>query len=95
MKCSVSNCCRVASAVLALCFSERVGAVSREFEDACRNGAEARVEFYVVDDMGNPVHNARVNVFFDMMDRSRGRRVLGNTDTNGVFVAEARTGGDP
>lgn len=36
---------------LALCLSQRVGAVSREFENACHNGAKACVEFYVVDDM--------------------------------------------
>ena len=79
--------------VFALCLSHRVDAVSPEFESACHNGAEARVEFHVVDDMGKPVHNAKVDVFFDMTDRSKGRRIVGNTDTNGVFVAEAKTGG--
>lgn len=93
MKGSVSNRRLVAGMVLALCLSQGAGAVSREFESACHNGAEARVEFHVVDDMGSPVHNARVDVFFDMADRSKGRRIVGNTDTNGVFVAEAKTGG--
>ena len=68
-------------------------AVSRAFVNACNNGADARVEFRIVDDLGKPVPNAKVNVFFDMMDRSKGHRVIGDTDTNGVFVAEARTGG--
>ena len=63
------------------------------FQKACRDGADARVEFHIVDDMGLPVANARVNVFFDMIDRSKGKRVIGNTDTNGVFIAEAKTGG--
>ena len=63
------------------------------FQKACRDGADARVEFHIVDDMGLPVANARVNVFFDMIDRSKGKRVIGCTDTNGVFIAEAKTGG--
>ena len=78
----------------AACFAQQVNAmVSRAFENACHNGADARVEFHVVDDVGKPVPLAKVNVFFDMMDRSKGRRIGGNTDTNGVFAAEARTGG--
>ena len=93
MKSFFSNCLYVASAALTACLSQRAGAASREFENACHNGAEARVEFHVVDDMGKPVPNAKVNVFFDMIDRSKGRRIIGNTDTNGVFVAEAETGG--
>lgn len=93
MKTSVSKCRFMASVVLAACLSQQASAVSREFENACHNGADARVEFHVVDDMGMPIHNARVNVFFDMIDRSKGRRIIGNTDTNGVFVAEAKTGG--
>jgi hypothetical protein len=64
-----------------------------QFQKACRDGADARVQFCVVDDTGLPVANARVNVFFDMIDRSKGKRVIGCTDTNGVFIAEAKTGG--
>ena len=93
MKSPILKCRFIASAVLAACLSQQASAVSREFENACHNGADARVVFRVVDDMGMPVHNARVNVFFDMIDRSKGRRIVGNTDTNGVFVAEAKTGG--
>lgn len=63
------------------------------FQKACRDGADAQVQFHIVDDMGLPVANARVNVFFDMIDRSKGKRVIGCTDTNGVFIAEAKTGG--
>lgn len=63
------------------------------FQDAYRVGAKAKVEFKVLDDEGNPVQGARVNVFFDMAGRSKGRRLIDTTDTNGVFVAEARTKG--
>ena len=49
------------------------------FQEACHKGARARVEFKVVDDDGRPVHGANVNVFFDMADRSKGKRVLTRT----------------
>ena len=81
-------------AVVIVCLARTANAVSREFENACHKGADARVGFHVVDDMGNPVPFAKVKVFFDMMDRSKGRRVIGETDTNGVFIAEAKTGGN-
>ena len=94
MSCQIFQCRVTAIALLAVCFAQQVnGAVPHAFEDACHNGADARVEFHVVDDVGKPVPLAKVNVFFDMMDRSKGRRIRGDTDTNGVFVAEARTGG--
>ena len=63
------------------------------FQEAYRVGAKAKVEFKVLDDGGNPVQGARVNVFFDMADRSKGRRLIDTTDTNGMFVAEAKTKG--
>ena len=95
MSCLISQRRVIAIGFLAACFMQQANnaAVSRVFVDACHNGAEARVEFQVVDDIGKPVPNAKVNVFFDMMDRSKGRRITGDTDTNGVFVAEAKTGG--
>ncbi len=65
-----------------------------EFENACQKGARARIEFHIIDDEGSPVSNATVNTFFDMIDRSKGKRIIGNTNTNGVFVAEATTGGE-
>ena len=90
----VSKCHIAVIMILVACFMQPVNAaVSRVFEDACHNGADARVEFHVVDDVGKPVPLAKVNVFFDMMDRSKGRRITGDTNTNGVFVAEAKTGG--
>ena len=63
------------------------------FQEACHKGADARVEFRVVDDEGNPVSGASVNAFFDMTDRSKGRRVIVQTDTNGVCVSNAKTMG--
>lgn len=94
MNSQVFKCHLTAIAVLVTCLSQKANAaVSRAFEKACHNGADARVEFHIVDDVGKSVPLARVNVFFDMMDRSKGRRIIGETDTNGVFVAESRTGG--
>ena len=63
------------------------------FQEACHNGAPAQVAFRVLDDYACPVQGAKVNVFFDMEDRSKGRRIFGTTDTNGLFVAEAKTMG--
>ena len=63
------------------------------FQEAYQKGAEARVVFRVLDDGGSPVQGATVDVFFDMADRSKGRRVVVRTDTNGVCVAEAKTKG--
>lgn len=68
--------------------------VLQEFKEACRDGALARICFKVVDDAGLPVSDAKVEAFFDMMDRSQGRRVIGTTDTNGIYVAAAKTGGN-
>ena len=63
------------------------------FQEAYSKGAKAKVEFRVVDDAGCPVKGANVNVFFDMADRSKGRRVIAQTDTNGVCVVEEKTKG--
>ena len=56
-------------------------------------GRFADVEFKVVDDDGRPVHGANVNVFFDMADRSKGKRVIAQTDTNGICALEEKTMG--
>ena len=63
------------------------------FQEAYRDGAKARIVFNIVNDLGCPVSGANVNVFFDMADRSKGRRMVGLTDTNGVYIAEAKTKG--
>lgn len=66
---------------------------ANSFEEACHNGAYARVVFRVLNDVGSPVVGAKVNVFFDMADRGEGRRVIGIADTNGVCVVEGKTVG--
>lgn len=63
------------------------------FQEAYRKGARAKVEFRIVDDGGRPVRDANVNVFFDMADRSRGRREIVPTGTNGVCIVEGKTKG--
>lgn len=62
-------------------------------QEAYHNGAWAKIEFNVVDDEACPVCDAKVNVFFDMADRSRGRREIVSTDTNGMCVVEGKTKG--
>ncbi len=64
-----------------------------DFQKAYDKGAWARVEFRIVDDVGDPVKDAVVNVFFDMADRSKGRRVITQTDANGVCAVEGKTKG--
>ena len=66
---------------------------TNSFQEACHKGADARVVFRVVNDVGSPVVGAKVNVFFDMADRGEGRRMIGITDTNGVCVVEGKTVG--
>ena len=63
------------------------------FQEAYQKGADARIVFKVLDDGGNPVKGASVDVFFDMAARSKARRVVVRTDTNGICVAEAKTKG--
>lgn len=89
------NQCRVAVTVaLVACIVQQANAaVSRAFVKACQDGADARVAFHVTDDLGRPVPRAKVDVFFDMLDRSKARQITGDTGTNGFFVAENRTGG--
>ena len=50
-------------AVVIVCLARTANAVSREFENACHKGADARVKFHVVGDIGNPVPFAKVKVF--------------------------------
>ena len=86
---------KVAISLLAIVFALTAHALfgPDTFQEAYRVGAKARVDFKVLDDIGNPVQGAVVNVFFDMADRSKGRRVIDTTDTNGMFVTEGKTKG--
>ena len=63
---------------------------SRAFNDALRNGAKAKYTFKIEDAIGKPISNATVNVGFVMMN-NRSQKVVGNTDTNGLFTAEGLT----
>ena len=66
---------------------------ANSFEEACHKGADARIVFRILNDVGCPVVGAKVNAFFDMADRGEGHRVIGITDTNGVCVVEEKTVG--
>lgn len=79
---------------LSTCMYFKIDFANTEFINACQNGAQARIEFHIIDDAGSPVSDATVNSFFDMLDRSKGKRIIGNTNTNGIFIAEAGTGGE-
>ena len=63
-----------------------------EFTRALRNGAKAKMELHIVDDDGNPVPNANVDVQMGMIEKSY--HIKGQTDTNGVFVAKGKTKGN-
>ena len=77
--------------VYGLTVLDKIGATS--FEDACHKGADARVMFRILNDVGCPVAGAKVNVFFDMADRGDGHRVIWIADTNGVCVVKGKTVG--
>ena len=64
------------------------------YRDARRSGALAKIQIRVVDDLGQNVPNADVNVFMGMNFRPQGYYLKGLTNTNGVFVAEGKTCGD-
>ena len=61
---------------------------SREYIQAIRNGAKAKVTLSVTDEHGKPMTNAAATVYFDMISK-RGNVIKGLTDTNGLFSAEA------
>ncbi len=60
---------------------------------ASARSADASVEFHVTDDRGVPVHDAKVEVIFDMLGLARGTRIAANTDSNGVCRVKGRTAG--
>ena len=64
------------------------------YRDARRSGALAKIQIRVVDDLGQNVPNADVNVFMGMNFRPQGYYLKGITNTNGIFVAEGKTCGD-
>ncbi len=60
---------------------------------ASSRSADAKVEFHVVDDQGSPVHDAKVEVIFDMLGLGKDTRISTNTDTNGICFATGQTAG--
>jgi len=60
------------------------------YRDARRSGALAKIQIRVVDDLGQNVPNADVNVFMGMNFRPQGYYLKGITNTNGIFVAEGK-----
>ena len=74
------------------CASQESGGYTKEYQRALRYGAKAMVTVAVVDEDGLFVSNANVKVFFRMSTgRSEGEVICGQTDTNGLFVAEGVT----
>lgn len=61
---------------------------------ARRNGAEAQLRICVVDEKGDAVSNANVNVFMGMNFRPKGYWIKGETDGSGTFLAQGKTCGD-
>jgi hypothetical protein len=64
------------------------GTFSREYVSAINNGALAKVTLQVKDDEGHVVSNAAVRIGFVMLNK-KSIQIEGETDTNGLFVAEA------
>ena len=64
------------------------------YTNARRNGAMTKLKLQIVNDDGNPVSNADVNVFMGMNFRPKGYSIVGHTDTNGFFIVEGKTCGD-
>lgn len=73
-----------------------VAALKKEpaYRMARRNGAEAELKIYVVNDEGGVVSNATIKVFMGMNFRSKGYWINGETDGNGAFLVQGKTCGD-
>ncbi len=64
------------------------------YRRARAEGARMQMEVSVVDDDGNAVPHAEVEVFLGMNVRSKGHWTRGLSDTNGVFLVDGMTCGD-
>jgi hypothetical protein len=73
-----------------------VAALKKEpaYRMARRNGAEAELKIYVVNDEGGVVSNATIKVFMGMNFRPKGYWINGVTDANGHFLIQGKTCGD-
>mgnify|MGYP003292820156 CR=1 FL=1 len=65
-----------------------------EYSSARKNGAEAKIQLSVADDVGMGVSNVSVRVFMGMNFRPKGYWIKGTTDENGIFVVQGKTCGD-
>lgn len=83
---------RIVFALLVLSGAAFARILSPQVERAISHGADAKFCLKVCDDMGYPVSNASVRVFFDMLPKPHS--VYGKTDTNGVCVIKGRTNGN-
>jgi hypothetical protein len=61
-----------------------------EHEKALRHGAKAKYTFKIDDEKGKSVSNATLHVGFELFIQQLGK-VVGSTDTNGLFTAEGMT----
>lgn len=68
------------------------GKLTPEVIRAMSNGAKAKFVLRVNDDVGRPVSNASVCVFFDLLPTPYS--AYGKTDTNGICVVEGKTNGN-
>ena len=64
------------------------------YRDARKNGAMAKMELRITNDMGVPIPNASVHVLMGMNFRERSYDIDGKSDTNGLFVVEGNTTGN-
>ncbi len=89
---TISRCGVMVCVALACLHASAVFSVN-DFRKLYRDGARACMDFCITDDRGVPVQDAKVDVFFDIYDRSKGTRVIANTDSNGLCRVEGRTRG--
>ena len=64
------------------------------YRDARKNGAMAKMELRITNDMGVPIPNASVHVLMGMNFRERSYDIDGKSDMNGLFVVEGNTTGN-
>jgi hypothetical protein len=69
-------------------FGMGAGDPVRNLRRAINDGATARFTFKITDHEGNAVSNANVSAGFVMLNK-KSNRVIGSTDSNGVFAAES------
>ena len=74
-------------AVQSAVFAMSAGDPIKNLRRAINHGAKAKFTFHIIDSEGHAVSNATVSVGFVMLNE-KSNRVVGCTDSNGVFTAE-------